>query len=318
VSYGYNGEHGSTSVMRAHSHDEIESLESDVSDLQRTVEELTEFRDEVQRTLGDFQELTDDVSEHGDAVTTISDQLKAIAARLAWLEGVVRAANLVPGETFAFDAEERALAATASQGRAARRSLLGEGAREAMRSLVTMVERASERNAEAVRSAAAAAASLAQTPRESAEHAAAAARYREARGIIEVSGQTVRNNADRAAQNQADLAADSAARTKAAPVIARGETAATALSTRLRTRLVDALGAHAMLPAWFSAVLGPQAPDGAPAVWFDAATALLVFRCTFGVTDPAEALGPHSLDDPEDRREARRRVSELLRRADPH
>jgi hypothetical protein len=60
----------------------------------------------------------------------------------------------------------------------------------------------------------------------------------------------------------------------------------------------------ALLPAWFTTVLGPIPPAEDTRAWMDAATGLLAYRVTYAVTDPIVALGA----EPSDRHSQRRRA----------
>lgn len=313
-SYTYGSTSAETSVAH-HSHYEIGSLQTEVEDLGRRVDDVEEYRSELENKLEGYDKLVSDVASAESSAEELDDTVSALTARVAWLEGALLRAELVAVADFAFDADERRLAETATKGRRARRGLLTEGQRAVKRNTITLVEQAAENNGQAVRDAAAAAGVLAETALGDVAHTDAAGRYSRARNTIRSTAQTVHQYEDAAATYAAELAADDAARRKAAPVIAKGSTAASDLATRLRTRLVDALGQYAMMPPWFASVLGPAAPAGAPAQWFDAATALLVYRCTFGITHSTSALGPEPPFDDTDKREARRQVAAKLRDA---
>ncbi|GHG26568.1 MULTISPECIES: hypothetical protein [Amycolatopsis] len=77
------------------------------------------------------------------------------------------------------------------------------------------------------------------------------------------------------------------------PQLERAERAWHDLQVRLRTRITDALGSNALLPAWFSHALGVAPPPGTSGdAWIRTAASVLAYRVTFGVTDPALPLGP--------------------------
>jgi hypothetical protein len=101
-------------------------------------------------------------------------------------------------------------------------------------------------------------------------------------------------------------------------VIAAGERAWEALQAALRVRVADAVGEGALLPAWFTSVLGPIPPAEDTRSWMEAATDLLAYRVTYGVDDPASALGPEPAVEASARRRAwhqqlRRRLRDLQR-----
>lgn len=102
-----------------------------------------------------------------------------------------------------------------------------------------------------------------------------------------------------AAAEQARLAlreAD-AVEARVVPQLERAERAWHDLQVRLRTRITDALGSDALLPAWFGHALGVAPPAGASGdTWIRTAASVLAYRVTFGVTDPALPLGPPAPD----------------------
>ncbi|MET9001247.1 hypothetical protein [Amycolatopsis sp. Hca4] len=77
------------------------------------------------------------------------------------------------------------------------------------------------------------------------------------------------------------------------PQLERAERAWHDLQVRLRTRITDALGSNALLPAWFGHALGVAPPPGTSGdAWIRTAASVLAYRVTFGITDPALPLGP--------------------------
>ncbi|MEU5266287.1 hypothetical protein [Amycolatopsis sp. NPDC021455] len=97
------------------------------------------------------------------------------------------------------------------------------------------------------------------------------------------------------AADQAKLAlreAD-AVEARVVPQLERAERAWHDLQVRLRTRITDALGSNALLPAWFGHALGVAPPPGTSGdAWIRTAASVLAYRVTFGVTDQALPLGP--------------------------
>ncbi|OXM67649.1 hypothetical protein [Amycolatopsis vastitatis] len=102
-----------------------------------------------------------------------------------------------------------------------------------------------------------------------------------------------------AAADQAKLAlreAD-AVEARVVPQLERAERAWHDLQVRLRTRITDALGSNALLPAWFGHALGVAPPSGTSGdAWIRTAASVLAYRVTFGVSDPALPLGPPALE----------------------
>lgn len=289
----YGSPYGTAAPAPAHSHDEVDDVRRDVEELQGKVRDLEDYEQEVRSKLGDhdFGQMAEDVSDHESELRDALGLIKRLTARVAWLEGVVTRAELAPSADLSFTAEDRRLAALAAKGRAASRVLLSEDARAAKRYLIDLVQEAAADNAQAMREAAVAARILAETPTADPEHTRAAAQYAAARARIASTAVTVNNNAERRDEALAELAADDASRTARAAAVAKGAKATATLATRLRTRLVEQLGAHALMPPWFADRLGPAAPSRSPEAWFEAATALLVYRCSFDVIHPLLALG---------------------------
>jgi FdhD protein len=100
------------------------------------------------------------------------------------------------------------------------------------------------------------------------------------------------------------LGLDEELRRAHAHVIDDGERAWAHLLARLRGRVAEAVGEGALLPAWFTTVLGPIPPAEDTRDWMEAATHLLAYRVTYGITDPVVALG----SEPGEGHTARRRA----------
>ena len=59
-----------------------------------------------------------------------------------------------------------------------------------------------------------------------------------------------------------------------------------------------------MMPDWFSRDFGPTRPADGTQEWMDTAIEVFAFRLTYGITDPAVALGsPPSEEHPQHRRD---------------
>jgi chromosome segregation ATPase len=285
VSYGYT----STARTEEHSHSEFYRLSSDIDTLQTDVRNLDDFKDAAESQLED---LSSDVSTAKREVASLDEQVSRLIERVTWLEGVVLRAELVEAADFdSFDAAERRLAAAALTGRAAKGKLLSEGVRASKRALIVQVDQAQRDNAEAIKAGAAAAKRMGEVTPGSAEHDQAISAFKAARKQLDDSGQRWTRSKDLADTYRAELEEDDRNRLELASVIAKGERAGTELSTRLRTRIVDAVGQSAVLPPWFAAAFGPTAPSDDRARWFTMATEVLVYRLTYKVTDPARALG---------------------------
>lgn len=93
-----------------------------------------------------------------------------------------------------------------------------------------------------------------------------------------------------AARAEHQLARDDMLCRQHATAIDHSRHAWTTLTTRLRTRLVDAIDKGHLLPVWFATVLGMSPPPDA-GDWLEADTELLAYRATYDITDPVVALG---------------------------
>jgi hypothetical protein len=218
--------------------------------------------------------------------------IKRLDARVEWLERNIRLqASTSEAQLDDVEPAEHDLARVAEAGHVARAQLLSPAARSALEAAVAA-------HSEAVRAqmhqrdlALDACAVLAETPRHDEVHAGAVVQFREA---VAARGQALDRISDLASpalEASADLALDDEQQIAVADVLAEGELAWTALQKRLRTRLAEAVGEGALLPAWFTAVLGPIPPAADTRAWMDVGTSLLAYRITYGVSDPVVALG---------------------------
>ena len=72
----------------------------------------------------------------------------------------------------------------------------------------------------------------------------------------------------------------------------RGASAVLELAAHLRGRIDAAVETHALFPAWFTITeLGHRPSAARGAAWRDAATQVLLYRITYGITDGVLALG---------------------------
>ncbi len=282
----------SSSHSEEHSHSEFYRLSSDIGTLETKVRDLDEFKDSAESQL---EELVDGASTVKRETDSLTETVQRLVERVTWLEGVVRHADLVQDADFdSFDADERRLAAAALTGRAAQGRLLAEGVRASKKALIAEVEAAERENRAAVTAGAAAAKKMGEITPGTAEHDQAVSAFKAARKSLDQSGARWSSKKDLAETYRAELEEDDRNRRELASVISKGQRASTELATRLRTRIVDAVGQSALPPRWFVSALGPTAPADKSERnrWFAAATDVLVYRLTYKVTDPVRALGP--------------------------
>lgn len=282
-------------------------LRSDVSDLQDQVENLEELpgqldtlREEVRELERWREEAEDQIrdleTETGDSdgqIESLQSAVDRLATRLTWLENHLKASGTVTEVSLDLtDAETRRQAEAIRESRHAAEDVLAAYERKVLKLNVDQFKRALDNVQAADKTIRASVEQLAGTHRTDPEHAKAAEDFRRATTALNTamnSAKALKPHHDKAA---AELAADDEARRAITGYLSAGAKAQTALTTRLRTRLVNALGERAMLPVWFTAVFGPTIPATGGEDWLDAATQTLLYRAVYEVDDRALALGP--------------------------
>jgi hypothetical protein len=210
------------------------------------------------------------------------------------------------------------VAAVASAGLNARTHLMSAEERSGLQAVVAEHAAVSREQVGRLEEALAASRTIAEVGPADEAHEAAVTTFRTAAKAWEAAWARTADLADRAEDAQQRLAEDDRRRIRQADVIAAGERAWEALQAALRVRVADAVGEGALLPAWFTSVLGPIPPAEDTRSWMEAATDLLAYRVTYGVDDPASALGPEPAVEASARRRAwhqqlRRRLRDLQR-----
>jgi chromosome segregation ATPase len=271
-------------------------LRNDVDDLGVAIGNLPDRLNTLDSSLDDVRTALRQVQKRSLAVETTSNDLAALVkrldARVEWLERNIRLqAATAEAELDDVDETEVDLAQVAEAGHVARSELLPPSGRSALEAAVAA-------HAEAVRNqihhrdvAIGASEILAETSRDDDRHIAAVAEFRAAVAGRDQARQRVRELAGPALDAAEVLGVDEQQQVAVADVIAEGENAWDALQDRLRARVAEAVGVGALLPAWFTSVLGPIPPAEDTRTWMDVATSLLAYRVTYGVTDPVVALG---------------------------
>jgi hypothetical protein len=114
------------------------------------------------------------------------------------------------------------------------------------------------------------------------------------------------------------LEADRARNAELGPIVEAGRRAETALTEALRARLEDEIGTGALLPSWFSAVLGPGPTSSASEEqWLDLAAVAWAHRLVYDVDDATSVLGPEpATGTPRHQAESYARLAVELRRSD--
>jgi chromosome segregation ATPase len=253
------------------------------------------------------------------ALRDLTAVLKRVDARVEWLERNIRlreSATAVELDDVGGELVE--VAAEAESGLNARSHLMSAEDRSGLQALVAEHAGVAKEQVSRLEEALAASRTIAEGGPADDARVAAVTTFRTAARAWEAARSRTMDLAERAEDAQQRLVEDDRRRIRQADVIAAGERAWEALQAALRARVADAVGEGALLPAWFTSVLGPIPPAEDTRSWMDVATDLLAFRVTYGVDDPASALGPEPGVDASARRRAwhqqlRRRLRDLQR-----
>jgi hypothetical protein len=295
-------------------------LRNDVDDLGAAISNLPERLNTLDGSLNDVRSALRQIQKRSvDVENDLAALVKRLDARVEWLERNIRLQEAAAQvELDDVDSTEVELAEVAEAGHVARSELLPAAGRSALEAAVAA-------HAEAVRTqvhhrdlALAACEVLAETARDDQRHVNAVAEFRVSVAARNRALQLVRELAAPAMEAATVLGSDEEQQVAVADVLMAGEHAWAALQNRLRTRVADAVGEGALLPTWFTTVLGPIPPAEDTRTWMEVATSLLAYRVTYGVTDPIVALGKPPGEAETTRRRAwyqqlRRQFNELRR-----
>jgi hypothetical protein len=298
-------------------------LRNDIDDLGNAIANLPLRLSTLDNSMDDVRQLLRRVDSRSAQVEATTNDLaalvKRLGARVEWLERNIRLQSQTSEvELDDVDRAEAELARIAEAGHLARTELLPPAGRSALEAAVqahSEAVRAQEHHRDA---ALAACEVLAETSRDDRRHATAALEFRAAVDDLSDSRRRATDLALPALEATDVLAGDDEHQVAVADVVAEGEQAWAALQNRLRTRVADAVGEGALLPSWFTTVLGPIPSPQDTRAWMDVATSLLAYRVTYAVTDPILALGRAPGDGENPRRRAwyqqlRRQFDELQR-----
>ena len=301
----------------------VVQLRNDVDDLGAAIQDLPERLHDLDSNLDGVRLALRKVENRSVEVEASAQELGALVkrldARVEWLERNIRLKSAaLEAQLDDVDSREAELAEVAEAGHVARADLLPPAGRSAL-------EAAVDAHGAAVRAqihhrdvALKACEVLAETSRSDDRHQTAVAEFRAAVTGLTEARQRMKELSGPALEAASTLSSDEEQQVAVADVVAQGEHAWTALQERLRTRVADAVGEGALLPAWFTTVLGPIPPAQDTRAWMDVATSLLAYRVTYGVTDPMVALGRQPSEFETARRRAwywqlRRQFSDLQR-----
>ncbi|HEY6798192.1 MAG TPA: hypothetical protein VI248_26230 [Kineosporiaceae bacterium] len=274
----------------------MRDLESGVlsmaEDVPMLIEAVTRLDADIERLIASRRDTLATLSQHDETLRELSASVKRLTVQVAWIEQHLRSS----GSAWTVDLDHAdpdliGLAATAEAGRAAAAVLLGPPDRATLVSDVSRHADAVTRHRAAIGALLAACERLASGDREGAARRQTRSEYQVARTAVTERAALVAACVEPAEQARARLAADDAERERVAGTVAEGERAERELLTRLRTRIASAVSDGAMLPAWLTGPLGPMPAAGAAQRWTDLAAGLLAYRITYGVTDPADAVG---------------------------
>jgi hypothetical protein len=302
---------------------DVVQLRNDVDDLGEAIGNLPDRLGTIDRSLDNVRLALRKVENRSVEVEVASHDLaalvKRLGARVEWLERNIRlqsaAAEAVLDDV---DDTEVQLAQVAEAGHLARAELLPPAGRSALEAAVTAHSDAVRTQIQHRDAALAACEVLAETTRDDERHITAVAGFRAAVAGLTLARQRVKELATPALEAAGALGDDEEQQVAVADVVSEGELAWAALQNRLRTRVADAVGEGALLPTWFTTVLGPIPPVQDTRAWMDVATSLLAYRVTYGVSDPIATLGRQPGDSETARRRAwyqqlRRQFSDLQR-----
>jgi hypothetical protein len=281
-----DGNLGSTLVQLR---DDVDDLAAAIGDLPGRLSGYDSTLDDVRQVLGRLEKHSGEVES---ATTGLVSALKRLTARVEWLERNIRLqAETTEAALDDFDATDEQLATVAERGHQARAELLPPSGRSSLEAAVTAHAAAVTAETRERQLAMSACQVLADTRWDDERHTSAIAEFRSAVAGIDVARARVRELAPPALQAVTALGADEDRHLAVADVVAEGELAWDTLQARLRSRVAEAVGAGALLPAWFTSVLGPIPPAQDTRPWMDVATSLLAYRLTYAVSDPILALG---------------------------
>jgi|GEM_PF-2676900 len=302
---------------------EVRQLRADLDDLADAITflpgRLRGLDSQVQQARKEIRTADARGAELEGAVRDLAALVKRLDARVEWLERNVRlqeSATAVELDDVAPDVFR--FAEDAEAGLNARTRLMSAEERSGLQTLVAEHAAASKDQAARLQQALTASRTIAETGHTEDAHRDAVTEFRAAAQAMDEARSRTADLAESARAAQERLAVDDERRIRQADVIAAGERAWDDLQRSLRVRVADAVGEGALLPAWFTSVLGPIPPAEDTRAWMEVAVDLLAYRVTYDITDPSVALGPDPAPEDSPRRRAwhhqlRRRLRELQR-----
>ncbi|MFG2979262.1 hypothetical protein ACGFYY_40535 [Streptomyces sp. NPDC048331] len=273
----------------------VDSLESDLSSLSGKFGytedldyELRDIRSDVSNAETKLEELDTELQDH---VQDTDRAVKRLVVQVQLLEGQLLAAGGAQhADLDTFTDEQRKRACAVRLGWEARSALLGEyeqmGHHQRVQRFGALVAQHQEHRAEVIAAVGRLIGSAATRERAEAATELERALGQEQRSSLDLDRQT-----ELLAEAKRALAADAQVRAEKQGVIAAGDKAEQKLLLALRSRLTDAVSTRALPPVWFTTVLGSAPPAAKTQKWVETATAVLLYRLLYGVTDAVVALG---------------------------
>lgn len=281
---------------------DVEDLGAAITDLPDRFGSLGSSLEEVRASLTQVERRSQDTELTAQDLAAL---MKRLSARVEWLERNVRLQAEAPeAELDVLDRRELELAQIAEAGHLAKAGLLQAANRSSLEAAVSAHAAVTRQNTHHREAALLASEVLADTHHDDPRHAAAVEDFEIAVAGLNETRLRMQTLTAPALEAAHLLALDEENQLAVADVMTEGEQAWTALQARLRARIADAVGGGALLPGWFTAVLGPMPAAQDTRAWMEVATSLLAYRATYSVTDPFLALGA----PPTDRENPRRRA----------
>jgi chromosome segregation ATPase len=288
----------------------LDKLRNDLDDLMNAVaflpDRLSGIDGQMEQVRRTVRQLEATANEADRSVKELGALVKRLDARVEWLERNIRLhdPSAVVVELDDVPPDLIRMAEVAESGHVAQSLLMSAELRSGLEAKVDAHAAALHAQTQQLEIAIAASRTLADTPMGDDVHVEAIGEFRDAVTAMDAARRRSKELVRDAVEAAEQLGADDEQRAVHTDVITEGEQAWAYLLARLRARIADAVGEGALLPAWFTTVLGPIPPAQDTRAWMDAATGLLAYRVTYGVTDPIVALGA----DPGEQHSARRRA----------
>ncbi len=289
---------------------ELDALDRTVSKLRYSLDELSEDQDTLKQRVSMLE--TDSIEPLRFSITDLEEAAEELqgelaqtrtvvhhlAGRLTWLEHHVRtSAGLTAAAIDEAGPALRDLARKADRAATVQAGILSDLQRNRLQAQINRYDTLRKQRQQQIATAVTHSKILTGCPDSGDEHVAASTAFRAALTEANQLTEQINSARDDVSNARARLAAaDEYWRTHSA-TIADGEQAKIVLYRKLRQRITDAIGDRALLPAWFTTALGYSPPADGTTQWIAAAAALIAYRITYAITDPAVALGPRPAPD---------------------